>query len=142
MPTVQRFPDAEALAALILKSANVCGGRIYSSRPKTVVLPLVVVQRVGGVPENGRSIDTPRIQCDVWGSNKSEARREAEAARVALHAAAGSIISLSLLGYVCGVVDETGLTWLPDPVTKEDRYTFSVLMTTRAWKHRWSGMTT
>lgn len=125
------FPDAEAMAATILKSRGICSGRVYSSRPKVVILPLAVVQRLGGIPKEPRSIDHPRIQVDIWGSNKSEARREAENARRALFKAQGEIFA-TLGGYLSAVEDETGITWLPDPETMEDRYIFGVLLTTRA----------
>jgi hypothetical protein len=131
MPEYAIFPDAEAIAVKALKDAGICSGRIFSSRPNSVVLPMAIVQRLGGTPQDKRAIDNPRIQIDVWGSNKSEARSQAQLARNAIHAAEGKLYP-TLIGYVTAVEDDTGLTWLPDPDTKEDRYVFGVLLTTRA----------
>lgn len=137
MTDIQLFPDAEAMVITTLKDAGICSGRIYSSRPRTVVLPLIVVQRLGGVPSDRRYADNPSIQCDVWGNNKSEARSIAQAARTAIHQAEGDLFE-EFAGYILAVEDWTGLTFLPDPISKEDRYIFAVQLTTRAWKSRWT----
>ena len=127
------FPDMEAIAATALINQGVCDGKVYSSRPKDASekLPIAIVQRLGGLPTERHSIDAGRIQVDVWGRNKSEARREAEAARRSLHESEG-VTFPSLGGYITACEDETGLTFLPDPDTKEDRYIFGVTLSTRA----------
>lgn len=122
-----RFPDVEAMAARALREAGVCGGRAYSSIPGNPTWPLAVVQRLGGVPPVPRRLDAARIQVDIYGNTKSEARAAADAARLALHRCEGTTF-VSEMGYVTGVEDEMGMTFLPDPVTKRDRYTFAVIM--------------
>lgn len=127
MTAYSRFPDVEAMANKALRTANVCGGRVYSSIPRTPTWPLVVVQRLGGSAAIERRLDQARIQVDVYGENKSQARAEADKARLALHAAEG-IAFTTEMGFITGVLDESGLTWMPDPVTNRDRYTFGVLI--------------
>lgn len=124
MPAYSRFPDIEAMVARALRNAGVCGGRAYSSIPRTPVWPLAVVQRLGGAPTESRRLDQASIQVDVYGSSKSEARLEADKARLALHQAAGTSFATES-GYITGVEDQSGLTFLPDPVTNRDRYTIS-----------------
>lgn len=125
-----RFPDIEAIVGKALRDAGVCGGRVYSSIPRSPVWPLIVVQRLGGSPSEPRALDRARIQADVYGNTKSEARAEADSARLVLHNAEGTIFPLEA-GYITGVEDESGLTFLPDPVTNRDRYTFGVLVYSR-----------
>lgn len=117
------FPDIEAICAQIMRSANVAGGRVYSSMPRTPTWPLALVIRVGGIPSVERWVDSASIQVDVYGNNKSEARSVADDARVALHMAEGSTVGS---GVVTSVQDNMGLTFLPDPDTNRDRYTFGV----------------
>lgn len=119
------FPDTEAIAIKALRDAGVCGGRVYSSVPNTPTWPILVVQRLGGLPAVERRLDRARVQVDAWGTNKAEARDAAEAARLALHRAEGDAFP-SLAGYVTGVEDELGLMFLPDQETKRDRYIFAV----------------
>lgn len=127
------FPDIEAMAARILRAANVCGGRCYSSIPKNPVWPLATVKRVGGTPAVERWLDVARIQVDVWGNNKSEARSSADAARLALHNGEGVAYGVDA-GFLSGVEDELGLTFLPDPETSRDHYLFVV----RMYAHRYT----
>lgn len=125
MVAYSRFPDAEAMAARALRTAGVCGGRAYSSIPRTPIWPLAVVQRLGGTTAVERRLDQSSIQVDIYGNSKSEARAEADKARRALHLAEGTSFAIES-GFISGVEDQSGLTFLPDPVTNRDRYTFSV----------------
>lgn len=124
-----RFPDAEAMASRALRNAGVCGGRAYSSIPSNPTWPLAVVKRIGGIPTVPRRLDAARIQVDIYGNNKSEARAEADAARLALHRTEGTTFVIEQ-GYVAGVEDDLGLIFLPDPDTNRDRYTFGVALYT------------
>lgn len=130
MPEYATLPDAEAMAVASLKAGGVCSGRVYSAVPKqNPVWPLAVVQRLGGVPSDRRAIDSARIQVDIWGDTKSDARLEAESARRALHSSEGDSFG-SLGGFMAGVEDDMGLTYMQDELTARARYTFTVILTT------------
>lgn len=116
------MPDVEAAASRILRNA---GLRSYSSLPGSPQYPLCVVQRIGGVPAEKHKLDEPRIQVDVWGTSKSEARDLAELARRTLFAAESAYIAEDNCQITC-VEDELGLAFSPDPVSKRDRYIFAV----------------
>lgn len=123
-------PDAEAIVSKALRDAGVCGGRVYSSIPKkNPVYPLATVKRLGGNPLP--YVDQARIQVDVWGENKAQARDESDAARVAAHSLEGTT-STEFTANVSAVRDELGLTFLPDPDTARDRYLFTVIVFVRS----------
>lgn len=126
MTVVSPMPDIESVCSTALREAGVCGGRSYSSIPATPAWPLALVKRLGGTPIVWQRLDAARIQVEVYGNNKSEARDEADAARRALFALQGQVSSDGT-AYVTGVRDELGLTWLSDPGhPKQDRYVFAV----------------
>lgn len=119
------FPDLEDACSAVLRDAAITGARVYSSIPGRATYPLLIVERLGGVPIEKHAIDQGRIQVSAYGNNKAEARDAADAARLALHRAAGTTVAEASC-FITGVDDETGLTWLPDPVTMRDRYVFGV----------------
>jgi len=119
------FPDVEAMVRAALANADIADGRVYSSIPARPTYPLVRVQRLGGLPAVERRLDRARIQIDAWGNNKSEAFDIAEAARLAVHEAEGTVYG-QFDGFITGVEDELGMTFLPDPETNRDRYVFAV----------------
>lgn len=119
------FPDIEAMVGAALRAEGVCGRRVYSSIPANPTYPLVTVARLGGVPPDRRRLDRARIQVDVYGNNKAEARDAAELARRVVLEMEGETFA-SFNGFVSDVEDELGLTFLPDQDTKKDRYLFAV----------------
>ena len=121
----QSFPDTEAMCARAMRDAGICGGRVYSSVPRNPTYPLATVKRLGGIPAVERALDSARIQVDIWGNNKSEARLACDASRVALHNMEGTIF-LNERGFVSGVEDELGMIFVPDPETARDRYIIGV----------------
>lgn len=125
------FPDSEAMCAHALKDAGICGGRVYSSIPRNPTWPLTIVKRLGGIPAVERRLDSARIQIDVFGNNKAEARLECDKARVALHNMEGTIF-LTEKGFVSGVEDELGMIFVPDPETARDRYILGVRVYTHS----------
>lgn len=127
MPEYSPMPDIEAVAARILRTAGVTGGRVHSSVPARPVYPLTTVERLGGLPPERHRLDGARIQVAVWGDSKSVVRDAAELARRVLHQSEGSIHA-DFRCFVTGVEDELGLSWLPDPDTNRDRYIFAVVM--------------
>jgi hypothetical protein len=129
--TFRTFPDIEALAAYAIRQASTTlGSRVYSSIPKNPTWPLAVVTRIGGIPPVREALDMANVQVDVWAGSKSEARIAAEAARRALLGMEGTSYtaggSVPATGFVTAVEDSLGLTFLPDPETSRDRYTFAV----------------
>lgn len=121
------MPDLEAVAIDALKDAGICGGRVYSSVPAKPVYPLVVVQRIGGIPVVPERQDSGNTQVSVWGNNKAEARDAAEEARRVLHALRGTA-NAELEAWISNVQDSLGLFFIPDIQTDRDRYIFSVLI--------------
>lgn len=120
------FPDVEAVCSEWLRSSGICSKRVYSTIPtKNPVWPLVIVKRLGGIPVVRQRLDRARIQVDVWGGTKSEARAIADAARVALHELEGTTSS-KWNSMITGVDLELGLTYQPDSDTGRDRYIFAV----------------
>lgn len=127
---VDALPDSEALASSVLRTQ--LSARVYSSIPSNPTFPLMTVKRIGGIPADRVRLDRARLQIDVWGNSKSEARDLADAARVVLHAmenktyrvSAGAVVD----AVVTGVEDELGLSWQPDPVTDKDRYILGVAL--------------
>lgn len=121
------MPDLEAVAAAALRAENIASGRVYSSIPANATYPLVVVQRIGGVPSIAERQDVARIQVSVWGNNKAEARDAAEAARRVLHELQGTADD-TFDAFISAVTDDLGLFFLPDDVTHRDRYIFGVAL--------------
>lgn len=135
-PLFLELPDVEAAAGLLLRNADVAGGRVYSSIPTNPTYPLVTYQRTGGTPAEKHKLDRASVQFDAWArtpkesagaGGKSEARDLAELARRVLHEAGetGAFVA-DFECQVTAVEDELGLRWLPDPTSKRDRCLFSV----------------
>lgn len=118
------MPDLEAVCGAAIRAQ---GYRTFSSVPAKPVYPLLVVQRLGGVPVERHRLDMARIQVDAWGDNKAQARDAAEAARRAILELEGTK-SQTFSAVITGCDDELGLMWLPDPDTGRDRYIFAVLV--------------
>lgn len=128
----ESFPDTEAMCARAMRDAGICGGRVYSSIPRNPTWPLATVKRLGGIPAIERRLDSVRIQVDVWGNNKSEARMWCDASRVALHEMEGSSFMVEG-GHVTGVEDELGMIYVQDPETARDRYIVGVRVYTHSY---------
>lgn len=126
------FPDAEAVAASIIRDASISDlNGVYSSLPKAPNYPVIVIKRIGGIPAERHRLDRARLQVEVWGTSKSVTRDIAAMARAVLHDAEGSEYALGedeTDAFVAGVEDDLGLTWQPDQATGRDRYLFGVAM--------------
>lgn len=121
--------DIEAAAIEWMRGQGIAGGRVYSKVPASPQFPLVSVQRIGGIPAVREYLDAANLQIDVWGNSKSEADDLATAARIALLGMEGKVVQVPNggQGWVSGVADSLGLTWLPDDETGRDRYLFSMV---------------
>jgi hypothetical protein len=138
MTIVDSFPDAEALAGWHVRQSDLeeLGPRVYSSLPDRKTYPLARIQRVGGLPAERHRLDRPNLQVDVWGDSSSQAFDVAQLVRAALFDMEGRSFRESegapASGFVAGVVDTLGMTFLPDETTSKDRYTFAVALTIHA----------
>jgi hypothetical protein len=128
----QSFGDLEAMVSQVIRETVEGVAGVFSSIPSAPSFPLFTVQRVGGQPAVAQHLDNARIQIDVWGTSKSEARDLADVARVAIHQAEGRTFETGsgsddvVDGYITAVRDVLWLNWLPDPLTGRDRYFFVV----------------
>jgi hypothetical protein len=122
------LPDAELLTVNALRAnadlTALVGARVYTAIPAEPTFPLVRVTRIGGIPAISRHLDIARIQVDVWGTTKFQARTVAATAQAAIHAAIGARAE----GVLTGVDDDLGLSWQPDPETDQPRYVFGVAL--------------
>ena len=95
----------------------------HPSDPK---YPLVVLQRIGGIPVRRGWLDRARLQVEAWGAEKGDRykiRRLAAICRAALDEMPASPHEL---GVVTAVEDDLGLTPSPDPKTGRPRFLFGV----------------
>lgn len=127
--TLRVLPDAELLVSDWLRAHSdldpILGNKIFTALPAGVSYPCLVIRRLGGVPVVRQHLDRARIQCDIWGRTKYEARTAAAAVQAALHEMPAATHAL---GVVTGVEDDLGLTWSEDPASNRPRYTFGVLV--------------
>lgn len=132
MAVVLDLPDCEGIVASALRNAaipEVTG--VYSSIPKVPTYPLIIVQRIGGVPVVREYMDAANIQIEVWGNSKSQCFDIAARARGVLLMLAGTSVSDPVNAWVSAVEDSLGIVWLPDPDTGRDRYLFSEIVYAR-----------
>lgn len=134
-PLFLALPDVEAAVGKLLRDAGVASGRVYSSIPRTPTYPLLVVQRVGGVPAEKHKLDSASIQIDAWArlpseasgvGGKAEARDLAELARRTLYTNGEGAYVTAFDCQITAIEDELGFRFLPDSESKRDRYLFSV----------------
>jgi hypothetical protein len=118
------MPNIEGVCLTALVDADL---RAYSSIPSknSAVYPLLTLKRLGGTPPVKQKLDMARIQVDSWGGTLEEARDLADEARQLIFALEGTT-SEEWAATVTLVQDSVGLTYLQDPVTKRDRYTFDL----------------
>jgi hypothetical protein len=136
------FPDAELMATTVLaaaKAGNQLGGftdvQIGTRIPDNADFTkgVVVVTRAGGLPAERIRIDRPRLQVDVWHTDKQSARDLADLCRQRIFEAEGEMITTPGnvdVGFLSGVDTDTPLSWAFDPISLKPRYMFSVRFTT------------
>jgi hypothetical protein len=133
---VLTFPDAEAAAAYILRSAGIPGlNGVYSSLPNDPNWPVAVVERVPSTPADRYSLDRAAIQVSVWGNTQAEAHDIAQEARAELVRAEGTTLwedaGAPVDCEITAVRDDLGVFRLPDALSKKDRYVFQVSLYVR-----------
>lgn len=114
------FPDAALLVIDYLNDhlAASVEPRIPAERPAA----FLTVQRVGG-PRATLVTDAPLLAIEAWGDNDEDAHDLAQEARAQLHALPGTVLD----GVAVYRVDEAaGPALLPDPLSNQSRYVFTV----------------
>jgi acetylornithine deacetylase/succinyl-diaminopimelate desuccinylase-like protein len=120
------FPDAVAAACAHLRS-ELGGTVVVSDVPTVRPVEFVSVERVGGVARN-LVVDEASLVVDCWAARKQDAHDLAQRCRALLHAAVGTTLS-GVMVYRC---DELGgPANLPDPLSSQPRYSFSVALAVR-----------
>jgi hypothetical protein len=118
------LPDAERIVSRYLRehaevAPLVAGERVYTALPANIgSAPLVLVQRIGGVPPFFRPLvlDEAALQIDAWGGTKLDAWTLAETVRQALVSLPGV-----RYGAVVSGVEFGPLRWEPDGTYKPPR---------------------
>jgi hypothetical protein len=103
-------------------SAN--AGSSWVNTDGTPKFPLLVVQRIGGLPAVERWLDAARIQLDCWANTEADAWKLASTVQAALWDLPGN----RPLGVVTGVAPDLGMTDSPDPDTGRPRVLFGVVV--------------
>lgn len=129
---LQVAPDVEALVATFLRTQAdlvALGVGVGTALPAAPTFPFLTITRVGGAPHFPRWVDPARLQFDAWGADKASARLVAATAQVAMQTLSGLTTSL---GTVTGVVEDSGLLWLPDRLVTpaRPRYLFTNIVVT------------
>jgi hypothetical protein len=116
LPALPPLPDAERLVCDYLRDdprvAALVGERVYTAFPAQAGgAPLLLVQRVGGIPPFSRPLvfDAAGLQIDAYGGTKAQAHELAATARAALDTLAGA----QPLGTISGT-EFGSLRYLPD----------------------------
>jgi hypothetical protein len=119
------FPDSTSVAVGWLRQwftdraeTAPVGQRVPSPRPDR----FVTIARTGGVRSNVVT-DKPLLTVEAWGSSDEQAHDLAQLARTGLHAMRGR----SVAGVAVYRINEAGgPVNLPDPVSQQSRYTFTL----------------
>jgi hypothetical protein len=119
------FPDSVALVIDFLKDE--VGGTVLNKVSDPRLPQFVVVRRVGGVRRN-IVCDAATLTVDCWAEQSEDAHDLAQYCRAVLHTLPGQ----QLDGVTVYKVDEVGgPADLPDPVSDQPRYSFTVSVTVR-----------
>lgn len=124
------FPDAVELVLGAIAAelpAIPTGTRVPASRPAA----FIVARRSGG-ERTSIVTDTAVVTVEAWSDGPAEAADLAEQCRAIIHAMEGSVVD----GVPVYRVDDVGAPGdLPDPLSDQPRYTFSVLVTLRGERY-------
>lgn len=125
------YPDAVLLVINYLRAVAGTGnhplldGVIFASRvPEVRPAKFVTVRRNGGVSDEAPTLDAPRMDIQVWANDEGEAQDIA-----ALCSAI--IFTMPTRSPVTKVEGFLGLTEIPDPLSNQSRYLFTVTLTIR-----------
>jgi len=119
-------PDATTLVVEFLSDRLDDPVSSLVPRDRSVGSRLVTVTRTGG-PALNRVVDKPMLLIHAWGSSTVDASELAQSARQILLDELARDHPL-----VRSVSEVAGLYYSPDPESEQDRFGFSVSLTTRA----------
>jgi hypothetical protein len=125
MRPVVVFPDAAAVVTTYLTDALTV--HVGTLIPKPRPTSFVYVRRVGGTARDV-VIDDATLAVECWAATQAAAHDLAQTARAELHALAGDVVDGVT---VFRVIDIAGPADLPDPVSDQARYTFTVAVAVR-----------
>ena len=124
------YPDAAAVVATFLNAeldthgdTAPVGSRVPSSRPSRFVL----VRRLGG-PRLNRVADNAMLGIECWGTDEADAHDLAQLCRALIHSMTGGTHSTVP---VYRVTELSGPGSLPDPLSDNPRFTFTVQVAMR-----------
>lgn len=119
------FPDAAALLIGYLRDqltdrgdSTAVGQKTPNPRPDQ----FVTIHRVGG-PRRSVVADAPLLAVECWATNDPDAHDLAQLARALLHTARGRSIDGVA---VYRIAEAAGPVNLPDPLSQQSRYTFTL----------------
>lgn len=108
------FPDVERLVVDYLKTRTELAGVTIDNRPPSGfdgTQPAVLVSRVGGTWIDDQYLDTPLVDLDTYGPDKTAALGIASKVRAVLLPLRGTVRAGTL---VADVAEQDGPRWLPD----------------------------
>lgn len=119
------FPDAAAVASGYLRPrlADPVGTLVPTVRPPRFIL----VRRLGG-PRRNVVVDAPMLGIECWAESDEAAADLAQVCRAHLHAMTGSVQGGVA---VYRTAEAGGPASLPDPLSDQPRYTFTVIIEMR-----------
>lgn len=124
-PEVIVFPDATKLLIDYLNAE--LGIPVHHEIPKPRPTAFLTVRRVGGVRQTLVS-DNPMVVFEAWSNSHEDAHSIAQAARALVHAARGQVLDGVA---VYGIVEISGPADLPDPLSNQPRFTFTLTVAVR-----------
>jgi hypothetical protein len=119
------FPTVETV--LVGWLPELLGVPVATDVPTSRPARWVRVIRTGG-PRRGVVLDEAQVTVEAWGTSTEDAAQLAQLARAHIHAMQGRIFAGVL---VVRVTAFGGPAWLPDPTSKQHRYTWTEQITVR-----------
>jgi hypothetical protein len=131
------LPDVEQLVSKYLRAhvrvESALGDRVFTVFPKQATYPLLLIQRIGGIPPLSHPliVDEAQLQLDSYGGTKASAWTSLAVVLSALDELEGRVDSA--LGYV-SAVRQGAIRYQPDDSFKsaKPRYIADVILTTRS----------
>lgn len=120
------FPDTAAVVTTYL-AAQLGGIHVGTVVPTPRPGTFVVARRLGGIARN-RVVDEPLIGVECWAADDAAAQDLAQRCRALLHALEDSFVGAV---FVYRIEDAGGPADLPDPLSDNPRYVFTLRIAVR-----------